>query len=113
MNKDDNDSNWTIHNDRQSVTVGINTRIWLLRRQKMVPTLIRLGRKHTRLFLREAAMQCIPNKKPRRLYHQGLVWDDENNRLGYSRRMIPIRFNDYKIHGIVVEGVPQSSSSML
>ena len=88
MNKDDNDSNWTIHNDLQSVTVGINTRIWLLRRQKMVPTLIRLGRKHTRLFLREAAMQCIP-KKPRRIYHQGLVWDDVYNRLGYGRRMIP------------------------
>jgi hypothetical protein len=107
LNKDDNDSNWTIHNDLQSVTVGINTRIWLLRRQKMVPTLIRLGRKHTRLFLREAAMQCIPNKKPRRIYHQGLVWDDVYNRLGYGRRMIPFQFNDRSIHGIVVEGKPR------
>jgi hypothetical protein len=110
---DKDDPNWTIHNDCQSVTVGINTRIWLLRRQRMVPTLIRLGRKHTRLFLKEAAMHYIPNKKPRRIIHQGLFWDDTNNRLCYSRRMIPIRFNDYKIHGIVVEGVPQSSSSML
>jgi hypothetical protein len=107
------DPNWTIHNDRQEVTVGINTRIWLLRRQRMVPTLIRLGREHTRLLLKEAGMHYIPNKKPRHIIHQGLFWDDTNNRLCYSRRMIPIRFNDYKIHGIVVEGVPQSSSSML
>lgn len=99
------DPNWTIHNDCQSVTVGINTRIWLLRRQKMVPTLIRLGRLHTRLFLKEAAMHYIPNKKPRRIYHQGLLWDDKNNRLGYSRLMIPFRFNDRSIYGIVVEGI--------
>lgn len=101
------DPNWTIHNDCQSVTVGINTRLWLLRRQKMVPTLIRLGRRHTRLFLWEAGMHYIPSKKPRRLYHQGLVWDNENNRLCYGRRMIPFRFNDRSIHGIVVEGKPR------
>ena len=41
------DPNWTIHNDRQSVTVGINTRLWQIYGQRMVPTLIRLGREHT------------------------------------------------------------------
>lgn len=105
------DPNWTIHNDCQSVTVGINTRIWLLRRQKMVPTLIRLGRLHTRLFLKEASMQCIPSKKPRRIIHQGLFWDDELNRLCYGRHMIPIRFNDYSIYGIAVEGKPATPHS--
>ena len=109
MDKDD--PNWTIHNDCQSVTVGINTRIWLLRRQRMVPTLIRLGHKHTRLFLREAAMQCIPSRKPRRIYHQGLFWDDEHSCLCYSKKMIPIRFNDPKIHGIAVEGEPKSKKN--
>jgi len=104
---DKDDPNWTIHNDCQSVTVGINTRIWLLRRQRMVPTLIRLGHKHTRLFLREAAMQCIPSRKPRRIIHQNLFWDEANNRLGYGRHMIPFKFNDYKIYGIVVEGKPR------
>lgn len=104
---DFNGPTWTIYNDRQSVTVGINHRIGLLRKQKMVPTLIRLGREHTRLFLKEAGMRYIPNKKPRRIIHQGLFWDDTNNRLCYSKRMIPIRFNDSSIYGIAVEGVPK------
>ena len=116
MDKFDNnntyiDPNWTIHNDRQSVTVGINTRLWLCRKKKLKPTLIRLGREHTRLFLKEAGMHYIPNKKPRRIIHQGLFWDDVNNRLCYSKRMIPIRFNDPKIHGIVVEGVPKQEKT--
>lgn len=101
------DPNWTIHNDRQEVTVGINNRLWILRQKKMIPTLIRLGRVHTRLFLKEAGMHYIPNKKPRRIIHQGLFWDDADNRLCYSKRMIPIKFNDSKIHGIAVEGVPK------
>jgi hypothetical protein len=103
------DPDWTIHNDLQSVTVGINTRIWLLRRQGMTPTLIRLGRLHTRLFLKEAAMHYIPNKKPRRIYHQGLLWDNKNNRLCYGRHMIPFQFNDRSIHGIVVEGIKKGT----
>lgn len=101
------DPNWTIHNDRQEVTVGINNRLWILSQKKMNPILIRLGREHTRLFLKEAGMHFIPSKKPQRIIHQGLFWDDVNNRLCYSRRMIPIKFNDYKIHGIAVMGVPK------
>ncbi len=103
--------NWYMPQDKLSVHVGINHRIGLFRKQKMVPTLIRLGREHTRLLLKEAGMHYIPNKKPRHIIHQGLFWDDTNNRLCYSKRMIPIRFNDPKIHGIVVEGRPRSPHS--
>jgi len=71
----------------------------------MVPTLIRLGREHTRLFLKEAGMHYIPSRKPERIIHQNLYWDDKNNRICYSKRMIPIKFNDHKIYGIAVEGV--------
>jgi hypothetical protein len=115
MNKDKTtdylDPNWTIHNDRQSVTVGINTRIRLLRKKGMQPTLIRLGRENTRLFLREHSLQAIPNKKPRRLISGHLFWDEENRQLCYSKAMIPIQFNDSKIIGIAVEGEPISTSS--
>jgi hypothetical protein len=55
------DPNWTIQNDRQSVTVGINTRLWILRQQNMVPTLIRLGKEHSRLFWEERGIDYIPN----------------------------------------------------
>lgn len=104
------DPEWTIKNDRQSVTVGINTRIWLCRKKKLKPTLIRLGREHTALFLKEHGLWVIPNKKPRRLASNHVVWDEENNRLCYaSRTAIPIKFNDPKIIGIAVEGEPLTS----
>jgi len=105
------DPNWTIQNDRQSVTVGINTRLWLCRKQKLQPTLIRLGKEHTKLFLEEAGMLYIPNKKPRRIIHQNLFWSDEHNCLCYSKRMIPIKFNDRKIYGIAVEAEPKPPKS--
>lgn len=96
--------NWTIRADRLSVTVGINTRLWLCRKQGLKPALIRLGREHTRLFLREHGLHFIPNKKPRRLVSGHLFWDESNCRLCYSEQMIPVRFNDPKIIGIAVEG---------
>ena len=102
------DPNWTIQNDRQSVTVGINTRLWILNKTKMVPTLIRLGREHTRLFLKEAGMHYIPSRKPERIIHQNLFWNDDLKCFCYSKRMIPIKFNDPLIHGIAVEGVPKT-----
>ncbi len=100
------DPNWTIHADRKSVTVGINTRLWLCRKKRLRPTLIRLGREHTRLFLRECGLHVIPNRRPSRIVAQNLYWDEENRRLCYSKAMIPIRFNDTKIIGIAVEGEP-------
>lgn len=100
------DPEWTINNDRQSVTVGINTRLWILRQQNMIPTLIRLGKEHTRLFLKEHGLWFIPNG-PTPLLSNHLVWDEENHRWCYTKRMIPIKFNDTSIHGIAAEGIPK------
>ncbi|MGE5572946.1 MAG: hypothetical protein ACM3ZU_08020 [Bacteroidota bacterium] len=106
------DPEWTIHNDLQSVTVGINTRIGILRKQGLVPTLIRLGMYHTRLFMKEACLDYIPNKKPARIIHSGLAWDDENKRLCYlSVTKVPFKFNDRSIYGIAVEGRPEPNPS--
>lgn len=103
---------WTIHNDKQSVTVGINTRFWLLRQQNMVPTLIRLGKAHTRLFMKECGLSFIPNRKPQRLIPNTLAWDEENHRLLYKGPvLVPIKFNDPLIHGIAVEGKPRPPKS--
>lgn len=104
-----NDTGWTIHNDIQSVTVGINYRIGFCRDQNQTPMLIRLGVKHTALFLREAGLQFIPNKKPAKLFHSGLVWDNEvgrHGRLCYKAcgMLVPFKFNDRRIYGIAVEG---------
>lgn len=98
---------WYMPQDKLDITVGINHRLWILNQKGMVPTLIRLGKEHTRLFLRAAGMSYIPNRKPERIIHQNLYWDDGNNRLCYSKRMIPIKFNDPKIYGIAVDGVPK------
>lgn len=104
------DPEWTIKNDRQSVTVGINTRLWLLNKQGMVPVLIRLGREHTRLFLREHGLNYIPNK-PYPFPTPYLFWDAERKCICYTKRMIPIKFNDPTIYGIAVEGVPKPPKS--
>lgn len=97
---------WTIHNDTQSVTVGINHRIGLCRKQGETPALIRLGVKHTSLFLKEARLQFIPNKKPGELFHSGLAWDNVGEKLCYKTcgRLVPFLFNDRRIYGIVVVG---------
>ncbi len=105
------DPQWTIHNDRQSVTVGINTRLWLCRKLGLRPTLIRLGREHTRLFMREHSLQVISSRKPLRLPSGLLFWDETSCRLCYSKRMIPIRFNDPLIIGVAVEGELKSSAT--
>lgn len=87
------DPHWTIENDRQSVHVGINTRIWLLKKQGMKPCFIRLGREHTLLFMREKTWLTLPRGP----------WF-------YSNARIPVVFNDPKIIGIAVEGAPQKPS---
>lgn len=98
---------WYMPQDKLEISVGINQRLWLLNKDGITPTLIRLGREHTRLFMKEACLHFIPNRKPEKIYHQNLYWDDENNQLCYSKRMVPIKFNDRKIYGIAVEGVPK------
>ncbi len=100
------DPNWTIHNDRQSVTVGINTRFWILRKQGLKPTLIRLGREHTRLFLKEQGLSYIPNR-PFKSISGSLFWDPDRRCICYTKRMIPIKFNDPQIIGIAAEGEPK------
>lgn len=76
---------WNIHLDRLSVSVGINHRIGLLKRQKKKPTLIRLGGWATGYFLREHGLRRVP-KEP--FFYAGL----------------PVVFRDPKIIGIAVEG---------
>jgi hypothetical protein len=99
------DPGWTMANDRQSVTVGINTRVWLCRKQGLVPNLVRLGREHTRLFLREQGLYYIPNAPFRSV--SGLIdWDPGLRCIVYGPGRIPMRLNDRKIYGIAVEGEP-------
>jgi hypothetical protein len=76
---------WSIHNDRLSVSVGINHRIGLLKRQKKKPTLIRLGGWATGYFMREHGLRAVPRET---FYYAGL----------------PVVFRDPKIIGIAVEG---------
>lgn len=100
------DPNWTIHNDRLSVTVGINTRLWILRQQKLLPTLIRLGKEHSLLFWKERGVGFIPNK-PLKLISGDVFWDEARHCWCYSKRRIPMRFMDKQIIGIAVEGTPK------
>ena len=97
--------NWYIQQDELSVHVGINHRIGLIYKQKMVPSLIRLGKKHTRLFWKECGHWYIP--RPGTKPNMGnIVWVPEKNCYCYkSRVLIPMRFNDPLIYGIAVEGV--------
>jgi hypothetical protein len=94
---------WTIRNDRQSVTVGINYRLRLLYRQGLTPSLIRLGREHSRLFWAERGYSYIPNKQVL-IRSDDVIWDEVERRWLYkSSRLIPMRFNDPQIIGIAVE----------
>lgn len=100
------DPEWTIENDRQAVGVGINTRLWILRQENKSPTLIRLGKEHSHLFWKQRGVDYIPNK-PIKLISNDVFWNDELRCWCYSKRMIPMRFNDPQIIGIAVEGVPK------
>jgi len=102
MGKDYIDPNWTIHNDRQSVTVGINTRLWLCRKQGVVPTLIRLGKEHSRLFWLERGVPFIPSGSTP-LISGDVSWDGEKRCWCYGSLRTPMRFNDSKIYGIALE----------
>jgi len=100
------DPEWTIQNDLQSVTVGINTRLWILRQQNLTPTLIRLGKDHSRLFWKERGVWYIPHG-PTKLISGDVFWNAETRCWCYTKRMIPMRFNDPTIIGIAAEGVPK------
>ena len=102
------DFNWYMPQDKLSVHVGINHRLSLIYKQKMIPSLIRLGKKHTRLFWKECGFLYYnpqPGTKPRM---GNAVWVPGKGCYYYkSRVFIPMRFNDPLIYGIAVEGVPK------
>jgi len=93
--------------DELSVHVGINHRISLIYQQNMIPSLIRLGKKHTRLFWWECGFPYIPRPSTKRRLGN-IEWVPEQECYCYkSRVLIPMRFSDSLIYGIVVEGVPR------
>lgn len=75
---------WTIHNDRLSVSVGINARIGLLKRQKKKPAVIRLGGWASRQFLKEHWFEHVPRET-------------------FYYAKLPVVFNDPKVIGIAVQ----------
>lgn len=76
---------WTMKQDRLSVSVGINHRMGLLKAQKKKPTCIRLGGWATGAFLKEMGLKRVPEEP---YYYAGL----------------PVVFRDPKVVGIAVEG---------
>lgn len=101
---------WTIHNDRQSVTVGINHRLGLVKEQNMDAVLIRLGKEHSRLFWKERGVPFIPSGETK-LISGDVQWNDEHNCWFYlTRPPVPMRFNDPKIVGIAVDGAPKPAN---
>ena len=102
------DSNWYMPQDKLSVHVGINHRISLIYKQKLVPSLVRLGKEHTRLFWKECGFDYYnprPGTKPR---IGNAIWVPEKKCYYYkSRALIPIRFSDPLVYGIAVESVPR------
>jgi hypothetical protein len=98
---------WYMPQDKLSVHVGINQRLWLVSQQGLVPTLIRLGKEHTRLFWRECGFWYVPRPRtPTPFGH--VTWDPERACWCYKgRTLVPMRFNDRLIYGIAVEGTPR------
>lgn len=84
------DPKWTIHNDLLSVHVGINSRLRVCHLQKLTPTCILIGRKHTQLFMKELGEKIVP----RGVFRYG---PDE----------IPVHFNVRGLYGIACETMPR------
>lgn len=96
---------WTIHNDYQSTTVGINYKIRLCKQAGLQPSLIRLGKAHSLRFWHERGVGYIPNR-PLRLVVDDVSWDKESRSWFYhTTPPVRIRFSDPLIVGIVVEGI--------
>ena len=97
---------WTIRNDLQSVTVGINHRLCLLKDQDMEAVLIHLGKEHSKLFWKERGVPFIPVGETK-LISGDVAWNEEQQCWFYlTRPPVPMRFNDLKIVGITVDAVP-------
>ncbi len=99
-------NNWYMDQDRMSVHVGINVRLGLLRKERTDPTLIRLGKKHTRLFWKECGFPDFNPRSGTEIRFGKAIWVEANNCYCYnSFKLIPMKFNDPKIYGIAVESV--------
>ncbi|MDQ7794141.1 MAG: hypothetical protein RDU89_06975 [bacterium] len=97
---------WYMPQDKLSVHVGINQRLWLIRQRDLVPTLIRLGKEHTRLFWRECGFSYVPRAGTLTRFGR-ITWDEVRGCWCYKGRIpVPMRFNDRAIYGIAVEGEP-------
>ncbi len=97
---------WYMPQDKLDVHVGINYRLGLLYQNKMLPTLIRLGKEHTRLFWKSCGFPYHNPRPGTKIKFGNAVWVQEHNCYCYkSRALIPMRFNDRLIYGIAVEGV--------
>ena len=102
------DFNWYMLQDELSVHVGINHRISLIYKQSLVPSLIRLGKKHTRLFWKECGFTFYNPRSGAKIRFGNARWNHDLNCYCYQSRIpIPMKFNDPKIYGIALEGVPK------
>lgn len=98
---------WTINNDRQSVTVGINHRLRLVKDQNMEAVLIRLGKHHSRLFWQERGVPYIPIGETK-LISGDVAWNSEHRCWFYlTHPPVAMQFNDPIIAGIAVDSVPK------
>lgn len=103
---------WYMPQDKLSVHVGINHRIGLLYENKMLPTLIRLGKEHTRLFWKESGFSYYNPRPGTKIKFGKAIWVPGKNCYCYKgRTLIPIKFNDRLIYGVAVEGLPKNKSS--
>ena len=102
------DFNWYMPQDKLSVHVGINHRISLIYKQKMVPSLIRLGKEHTRLFWKECGFSYYNPRPGTKIRFGRARWSSELKCYCYqSRSPIPMKFNDPLVYGIAVEAKPK------
>jgi len=91
--------------DKLSVHVGINHRISLIYKDKMVPTLSGSARSIPGFFGKSAGTGISRALALSPIW--AAVWVPEKGCYCYkSRVLIPMRFNDPLIYGIVVESEP-------
>jgi len=77
----------------------------------MIPSLIRIWEKNTRLFWKECGFSYYNPRPGTKIRFGHARWNPELNCYCYQSRVpIPIQFNDPKIYGIVVEGQSASKS---
>ncbi len=105
---------WYMPQDKLSVHMGINVRIGRIYKNKMLPTLIRLGKEHTRLFWKESGFSYYNPRPGTKIKFGNAVWVPGKQCYCYkSRTLIPMKFSDPCIHGIAVECMPKPKQEKL